>query len=82
MLIEAHAECRVAFAHDINRWLKPLQRLERAFETDRSRLDVVLGCRLGHDRSDEIVGEDVRPNLIANKFRRLATQDIHLHYGF
>ena len=82
VLIEVHAECRVVFAHDINRWLKPLQRLEGAFETDRARLDIMLGCRLGHDRSEEIVSEDVCPELFANKLRRLASQDIHLHYGF
>src|SRR5689334_12251725 len=58
--------------------LKGLQHLERRLETDGSRRDFVLACRLSHDRTDQVVSQDVRPNLLADKFWRLATQQIHL----
>src|SRR5215472_12164689 len=59
-------------------WLKGLQHLERRLETDGSRRDFVLACRLSHDRTDQVVRQDVRPNLLADKFWRLAAQQIHL----
>ena len=58
--------------------LKGLQDLERRLEADRSRRDSFLACRLGHDRADQVVGQDVRPDLLADQFRRLAAQHVHL----
>ena len=45
-------------ALDGNQWLEGFQRLDRALEADRSGVDVVSGCGLGHYRTDEIVGQD------------------------
>src|SRR5262249_28833302 len=59
-------------------WLKGIQHLERRLETDGSRRDFVVACRLSHDRTDQVVRQDVRPNLLADKFWRLAAQQIHL----
>ncbi len=63
----------------VNQRLKRFQGLEGSFEADRPRLDVVLACGLRHDRADEIVGQDVRPDFFVNQFRRFASQDVHLH---
>ena len=63
----------------VNQRLKRFQGLEGSFEADRPRLDVVLACGLRHDRADEIVGQDVRPDFFMNEFWRFASQDIHLH---
>ncbi len=46
--------------------LKRFQGLARAFEADGTGQEVVLGRRLGDDRADEIVGQDVRPNLLTH----------------
>ena len=34
---------------------------------------------LCHDGPNEIVSQDVRPDLLPYEFRRLTTQDVHLH---
>ncbi len=51
-------------ALDSNHWLEGFQRLNRALEADRSRFDAVFGCGLSHDRTDEIVGQDMRPEFL------------------
>ena len=79
LLVEDGAERGVTASLKVDQRLKRFQRLERPFEADRSRLHAVLRRRLGHDRADEIVGQDVRPDLLADEFRRLAAQDVHLH---
>ncbi len=58
----------------VDEQLKRLQRLQRPFEADRSRLDTVLRRRLRHDRADEIVGKNMRPHLFTDEFRRLAIE--------
>ncbi len=63
----------------VNQRLKRFQGLEGPFEADRSRLDIVLACGLRHDRADEIVGQDVRPDFFVNQLWRFAAQDVHLH---
>lgn len=62
-----------------NQRLKCLQRLDRSFEADRSRVDVVFAGGLGDDGADEVVSQNVRPDLLPNQLRCLAAQDIHLH---
>jgi hypothetical protein len=52
--------------------LKGHQHLERRLETDGSRRDSVLAGRLSHDRTDQVVSQDVRPNLLADQLWRLA----------
>ena len=37
-------------ALDANQWLKGFQRLDRSLEADRSGVDAVFGCGLGHYR--------------------------------
>jgi len=59
--------------------LKGRQHLDRRLETDGSRLDSVLAGRLSHDRTDQVVSQDVRPDLLADKLWCLAAQQIHLH---
>ena len=65
-------------ALDGNHRPEGFQRLDRSLEADRSRFDAVFACGLSHDRPDEIVGQEMRPDLLAYKFRRLAAQDVHL----
>lgn len=35
---------------------------------------------LGHDRPNEIVGQNLGPKFFPDKFRRLTTQVVHLHH--
>lgn len=58
--------------------LKRFQDLERCLETDGSRCNAISAGRLSHDRVDQVVRQDVGPDLLADKLRRLATQDVHL----
>lgn len=67
---------------DRNQRVEGFQRLDRPLETDRSRFDAVFGGGLSHDRTDQIVGQNVRPEFLPDKFRCLASQDIHLHRLF
>ena len=82
VLVEDLAEGRVVFALESNHRLKGFERLDRSLEADRSRFDAVFGCGLSHDRADEIVGQDVRPDFLPDQFRCLAAQDVHLQRLF
>ena len=44
-----------------------------------SWLPVVFVGSLSHDRSNQVVSEQVSPCFLANKIWCLATQDVHLH---
>jgi len=77
--VEALRKGRELFAPQGNDRLERLQRLERRLEADRPRVDAVSAGRLGDDRADQIVGQDVRPHLLAHQFRHLAPQHVHLH---
>ena len=81
LLVEGGPERGVAASLKVDQRLKRFQRLQRPFEADRSRLHSAFRRRLRHDRADEIVGEDVRPDFFVDEFRRLAAQDVHLHRG-
>ena len=78
VLVELCAERRVVLCSKRNDRLKGFQCLDCSFETDGSRMDVARDCRLGHDRTDQIVGQDVCPDFFPNEFRCLAAQDVHL----
>jgi len=78
LVTELRAEARVLLAPDGNHRLEGFERLNGPFEADRSWFDAILGCGLRHDRADEIVGQDVGPNLFTHEFRRLAAKNIHL----
>ena len=52
------------FTGEGNELLKSLEGLNRSFEADRPRMEVVLCRRLRHHRTDQVVSEDVRPDLV------------------
>ena len=70
----------LGFARDQR--LEGFERLDGALEADGPWFDAMLDGGLGHDRSDQIVGQDVRPNLLAHQFWCLASQDVHLQRLF
>ena len=82
LLVEDPAECRVVFALQSNHWLEGFERLHRSFEADRSWFDAVFACGLRHDRADQIVGQDMRPEFLPDQFRCFAAQDVHLQRLF
>lgn len=55
----------------VNQPLKLFEELKRTFEAYCSRSNAMLGCGLGHERSDEVVSENVRPDFFPNQLRRL-----------
>ena len=67
-MIEASAVRRVMFALNRHQRLERFQCLDRSLEADRSRFDIVFAGRLGDDRADEIVGQDVRPDFLPHQF--------------
>jgi hypothetical protein len=54
--------------------LEGFQNLYGSLEADCGRLDVRSNRSLGHDRADEIVGQDVCPNCVADQLRRFSLQ--------
>ena len=77
-MVEEMAKGRVVLALEGNHGLKGFESLERSLETDRSRFDAMFDSGLCRDRTDEVVGQDVRPELLADEFWCLAAQDVHL----
>ena len=77
ILVKIVAELRVFLATERDAWLKRVQRLNCAFEANRSRPDFVFHCRLGNDRANQVVRQNVCPDLLAYHFRRFAPQYIH-----
>jgi hypothetical protein len=63
-------------ALDRDHRLKGRQRLDRSLEADRSWADTVFDGGLGHDGSDEVVAQQVRPDFFADEFRCFAPQDL------
>ena len=59
--------------------LESFQGLDRCLEADSSRENVVLDSCLSHDRSNQVVCENVSPNLFSDQFWSLASQFFHLH---
>jgi len=78
LLVQGHPECAAPVLLVINQSLKFFEKLESSFEANRSRLNAMLACCLSHDRANEIVSEDVRPDFFVYQFRRLAAQNAHL----
>ena len=50
----------------INQSLELFEELESALEADRSRLNLMSYSGLRHDRADEIVSENMRPDFLAH----------------
>ena len=53
--------------------------LPGALETHLAGFDVVLAGGDGHDCAEQVIRQQVSPNLLVNHLGRLATQDVHLH---
>ena len=49
------------------------------FETNLARVDVVFVGGSGHDRMEQVVSQQVSPNLFVNHLWCLAAENIHLH---
>ena len=50
-----------------------------SLETHLAGFDVVLAGGDGHDCAEQVIRQQVSPNLFVNHLGRLATQDVHLH---
>jgi hypothetical protein len=55
VLIETLAKCGVVLTLNGDHRLKGLERLDRSFEANRSRLDALLGRCLRHNRPNEVM---------------------------
>ncbi len=62
--------------------LERFECLNSSFEADGSWVDALFGCGLSHYCADQIVGQDVRPDFLPNKFWCFAPQQFHLHRLF
>ena len=79
LLVEITPVCPVTVTKRGDQWLKRFQCLNCSLEADGTRFDMVLVGSLRDDGANEIVSEDVCPDFLPYEFRRLATQDVHLH---
>jgi hypothetical protein len=79
-LVQIPAEGGVTLAAQGDHGLERLERLQRALETDGPRLEPVPTGRLGHDRADQVVRQDVGPQFLPDQLRRLAPQHVHLEH--
>lgn len=51
----------------VNQSLKLFEKLKRPFEANCSWLNAMLGCGLSHYRTDQVVGQNVRPDFFPNQ---------------
>src|SRR5262249_40923050 len=58
------------------------QSLLGALEADLARLHFARAGGHGHDRAQQVVRQQVNPDLLLDHLRRLAAQDVHLHRRF
>jgi len=78
LLGESTAEGRVLFALESNHRLEGLQRLHGSLKADRTGVQTVVAGGLGAERAAQMVRQEVRPDLLAHQFPRLAPQHVHL----
>lgn len=76
-LVELPSKRFVASCSKGNNGLKGFERLDRSNEIDGARLDFVPAGRLCHDRSNEIVRQDMSPDFLSDQLRRFAAQNSH-----
>ena len=81
LFVKPLATDSVTFSSDGQHWLERLECLQGSLETDRSRNQVILAGSLGHDGSDKVVRQNMRPDFFPNKFGRFASKTFHLHDG-
>ena len=62
--------------------LKRFQGLDGTLEAERTRFKMVFVRRLSEDRANEVVRQDMCPQLLADQFGSLAPQHVHLHGSF
>src|SRR3974390_2503128 len=62
-------------------WCEGQQHLERPFETDLAWWDVMQLRGLSHHFVNEIVRQEVCPQLLLHRFGRLASEYVHLQYA-
>jgi hypothetical protein len=79
VVVQAQAARRVVFALQRDHRLKRFQGLDGALEADRTWFEIVLVRCLSDDRANQVVGQDVCPQFLANQFGSLAAQHVHLH---
>jgi hypothetical protein len=79
LLVQVSPVRPVTFTLNGEQRLKRLQCLDRALKADCSGLDAVFGRCLSDYGADEIVSQNVSPDLPPHQLWRLATQDVHLH---
>ena len=65
LLIELLSVYPITFALDGDYMLECFKCLDCSFETDRAWFHVVLTGGLSHNRADEIVSQDVRPDFLS-----------------
>jgi hypothetical protein len=76
--IQRFSVAKTAVCSVSNQGLEGLEDLERRLETDGSRWDSIPAGCLSHEGPDQIVGQNVCPNLLPDQFRCLATEHVHL----
>ncbi len=59
--------------------LKRFQGLDGALEADRTWFEMVFVRCLSDDRANQVIGQDMCPQFLANQFGSLAPQHVHLH---
>ena len=71
--------CPIAVTLNGEERLERVQRLDRALKADGSWLDAVYGRGLRYHGTNEVVSQNVSPDLLPDELWCLATQDVHLH---
>jgi len=66
LLIESRANHSIVAALHGDQRLKGFQRLDRALKADRARFKLMLGCGLRDNGPNQVVSQDVGPNLFAH----------------
>ena len=79
LLVEPAAAFGITARPQRDHRLERLERLDRSLETDRPGHEAVLAGGLCDDGADQVVSQNMCPELFPNRFRCLAAQHPHLH---
>ncbi len=79
IVVQAQAARRVVFALQRDHRLKRFQCLDGALEAERTWFQMVFMRCLSDDGANEVIGQNVCPQFLANQFGSLAPQHVHLH---
>lgn len=72
LMLQAQAICGVMGGAKLDQRLKRFQGLHGALDANRAWQEVIFCRGLSDDRADEIVGHDMRPDLLVHQLGRLA----------